>query len=291
MKNILITGATGYIGSKLVKKFISENKIVHVIVRENSKNDLLFPVLDYINVHTYDGFYSSIDRIFQNNKIDIVYHLATVSSYDHSPKLIDEMIEANIRFGSLLLEAMSVHKCLYFVNTGTYWENNNEPICYYAALKSAFQNIINYYCFNRSISAITILLNDVYGEDDPRQKIFTHLRQAIKDNKSFDTTLGEQEVIFLYIDDVLNAYIVLQKHFEQEKHLKYSLDVGQAISIRELIEKTLRVSGKALHVNWGAIPYKKNQIMKIKSFPSLPDWSPNIPLDDGIKKVLNYAKK
>ena len=105
---ILITGATGYIGSNLVKSLVlNSNYIVSVIVRLSSSLLPLSDVTDKIKIYYFDGSAKSMLNIVSESSPDIVCHLAGVSNYNHTHADINNIINSNILFGTLLLDSMA----------------------------------------------------------------------------------------------------------------------------------------------------------------------------------------
>ena len=141
------------------------------------------------------------------------------------------MIDSNIKLGTFILEAMKQHGCKYFINTSTYWQhykNYNQPICLYAATKKAFEDIIEYYCIDGGIKAISLKLHDVYGYDDHRGKLLNTLIKNGDSEKVFNLTKGEQKLYMVFIDDVIDAYIealalIKKDHNSNESHAIYGI--------------------------------------------------------------------
>jgi len=155
MQNILITGATGFIGKHLVRRFSQDKRYrVIILVRENSNLNIIKDHKDKISIYEYKSDYQSVENVFKNNKICYVFHLAAFSCYDHKSEDISDMIDSNIKLGTFILESMQKYQCQYFINTSTYWQNyqnnNYQPICLYAATKEAFEKIIDYYCLDKN---------------------------------------------------------------------------------------------------------------------------------------------
>ena len=212
MKNILITGATGFIGKHFIKRLLEQGGYnIVALVRPSSNLSVINDYLDNITIHHYKDDYKSIESLFQQISFDYVFHFAALSKYDYKVAEISSMLNSNITFGTFLLEAMKRYNCSYFINTSTYWQHyqdhNYQPICLYAATKAAFENIVDYYCMDSKIKAITLKLYDVYGYDDHRGKLLNVLIKQQDPDKVFDLTAGEQKLYMVFIDDVINALL------------------------------------------------------------------------------------
>ena len=140
-KIALVTGATGFVGSYLVKRLVQEGWQTHIICRTDSSIPA-FVEFDDVIKHFYDGATDSIIQIVADAKPDVVFHLASLFLSQHETKDVDALIQSNILFGTQLLDAMRVNNVRNLINTGTSWQHyNNEdynPVCLYAATKQAF---------------------------------------------------------------------------------------------------------------------------------------------------------
>jgi nucleoside-diphosphate-sugar epimerase len=149
MNVALVTGATGFVGSRLVKKLVCDGWVVHIIVRDGSKLTELKEIVGDIHIHEYDGSSSSMTEIVSSSNPSVVFHLASLFLSEHKSDQINDLIDSNITFGTQLLEAMVTCQVYNLVNTGTSWQHyQNEqysPVNLYAATKQAFENIVQYY--------------------------------------------------------------------------------------------------------------------------------------------------
>ena len=147
MKNILLTGSTGFIGSELLK-YLSDYNKVYVIVRKkykiNSNNKNIIKI--YFNSH------KNLSYKIKKLKIDTVIHCATHYVKNHKFEDIKELSESNILFGNIILENLKVMRVKKFVNFSTVWENydGKKDNCYnlYSAYKAGFGKIISFYKYH-----------------------------------------------------------------------------------------------------------------------------------------------
>jgi nucleoside-diphosphate-sugar epimerase len=288
----LITGASGYIGSNLTKTLTSLGFEVHAIQNKSPVKKLPDP-----QIHSYDGNFESLDQIFRKNKIDIVFHLASFTFYNYKPEEIPKIIDSNIKFGIHLLEAMTQNNCKKLINTSTYWQHFDsakyQPNSLYSATKQAFEDIIEYYVFDKNLSVISLEMFDVYGPNDNREKIFSLLEQSFKNKKPIEMTSGKQKMNMVYIDDAISAYLqaaqLIDSKSHQNSHKKYSVATKKSYTLKEVVEKYLKVSQRDIDIRWGKLAPRKKQIMKPFVGKILPKWQAKIELMEGLKK--SYGKK
>lgn len=295
MSRIIVTGGSGYIGSKLTKSLIEHGYEVCVLVRSSSNLYRLDSIKGQVKVEFYNGKYSSIKKVFTSFKPDAVIHLAAETRIVHEEEKLDLYVDANIRYGLHVLEAMKQTGVSKFINTGSYWQHDNDEKyranTVYAAAKEAFIQIIKYYVDMAGLAAITLKLYNVYGEDDDREKLFTHLDNAHRDGVSLDMTPGEQKISMVHIDDVIDGYIQALKLLEtmHGQYAEYYMPAAKH-SLREIVDIYQKASNREVKINWGVIDYRSNQVMDPYIGPSVPGWRATISLAEGVRRAI-YGNK
>lgn len=293
MKNILVTGSTGFIGSYLQKRLIEENYKVYSITRKPMEN---FYNVEYI---LYDGTFDSLKNGLANKKVDSVVHLATFFTSQHKSEQISELTNANITFGTHLLDWMSTNNVFKFMNIGTYAQfmegSDYKSQNLYSATKSAFEQILFFYLEKFLFKVVNLYFYDSYGPKDTRPKLINLILKSIKDNQKLDMSPGLQEINYVYVKDVVSAIMIgLERleHLEPSIKENYCVYSQQTQTIRELvniISKTLEVP---VSPNFGAYPYRDREIKVFKPrFPLIPGWKQTVSLEEGIKilwKDLNH---
>jgi len=295
----LVTGATGFVGSYLAKRLVSEGWDVHIIARLNSSLNIISDVIDKLTIHRHDGTTDRMLNILNEVKPKIVFHLASLFLAEHQPKDIEPLIKSNILFGTQLLEAMVRNRIYNMVNTGTSWQHyNNEdynPVCLYAAAKQAFEDIMRFYVEVTPLRAITLKLFDTYGPDDPRPKLFNLLKKVAEEQKPLSMSPGEQLIDIVYIDDVVDAFMIAAQRLLNnmvEKNEEYAVSSGKPIKLRELVEIYEKLIGKKLAIEWGGRPYRPREVMvPWNKGKLLPGWSVKVGLEEGIKRIVACSNR
>lgn len=224
---------------------------------------------------------------------DVVIHLAAAVITNPKPSDVKMLIRSNLEFGSELLEAMSQSGVKAMVNTGTFWQNYNSsdynPVDFYAATKEAFEKIIQYYVDAHDFRVITLRLFDVYGEDDPRPKIWNQLKRCAQTGESIDLSPGEQLIDLVHVDDVAMAYKVaadLICNNTVPKHEIYGVCSGCRMKLKEMVESYISKFDSPVNVVWGVRPYRKREMMTLPVYDVLKGWRTAVSQEIGFNKFL-----
>jgi len=290
-RKALISGATGFIGLHLARKLVSEQWDVHVIVRPRSKIERFGNLKNERTIHLHDGTTEGMISIVKNVKPHVVFHLASLFLAQHQSEDVAALIQSNILFSTQLVEAMAVNGVSRLINTGTSWQHyeNGEynPVCLYAATKQAFEAMLTYYVETSSLSGITLKLSDTYGPRDFRPKLFTLLKNAANKKESLKMSPGEQLIDLVYIDDVVDAYLLAAEQIQNEQgHHQYAVTSGKPIKLKALVNLYTRVTGQSLSIDWGARPYRIREVMvPWNCGATLPGWKPKVSLEQGIQHL------
>ena len=163
---ILITGATGFIGSHLLGKLLKLNYKIVVLKRTISDTHRIEHLLDEVITYDVDEL-NNFDKIFIDNKIDIIIHLSAMYlKEDKGKKEEQEMDKVNIYIPYQLLKSACKYKVKGFINTGTFFEYNlstdkpiNEkttirPYNYHTITKIVFEKILKIFVNNKKIKGV-----------------------------------------------------------------------------------------------------------------------------------------
>lgn len=296
---ILMTGITGFIGHHLGERLVNDGHEVYAIVRPTSKIDELSENLRRnVQFYVYDKDNTVLDIVntlcANERRPDVVYHLATNFLSSHKFEDIQDLIQSNITFGTELLEAMAANNICNLVNTGTFFQHyenaDYNPVSLYAATKECLEKIITFYSKVKGLHCINLHLSDTYGVGDTRRKILGLLKRISETGESLKMSPGGQLIDIVYIDDVIEAFILAGKILADHKYDycgTYGVSSTKPILLREVVKIFEEIAGKKLSIEWGGRPYREREIMiPWSSYKLLPNWRPKVSLREGIKKFL-----
>ena len=170
MKNILVTGALGTVGIFSINKLLAETNYNIIGIDDYSANspERINNINNNKNFNFYNNSTYSIDKIFEENSIDTILHLASLTSVSESMNIPISYVNDNITFTTELLEKAKKYKTKRFVfasSSTVYGKNSrlyNEetdllaPISVYAITKKTCEDLINLY--NQFFGIETIIL-------------------------------------------------------------------------------------------------------------------------------------
>ena len=290
---IFITGATGFIGKHLVRKLVDDGNQITI----NLYRDEQSPFDERVFTYKLNESNTSIDINFLTAEaFDGVIHLSSLYLTVHKPEEAVRLIDSNVRFSTYILECASQAKIKWFINTGTFWQNyqnaDYSPVNLYAATKQAFESIAQYYIETNQIKFCTLRLSDTYGPDDTRPKIFNLWNKIANSVEIIDMSPGDQVIDISYIDDIVEAFILLAYHLQNKtpevSHgLVYAVKAETRYTLKELAAIFEKSSGKKININWGAKAYREREVMvPWNDGICVPGWKPKIDIEEGITRLL-----
>jgi nucleoside-diphosphate-sugar epimerase len=292
----LVTGGTGFIGSHLVDRLVSEGWSVDLVIPPATPLVALGDLVSRIGIHVLDGSTEQLCSIVDSCRPNVVFHLASLFLAAHGVDQVETLVRSNVLFGTQLVEAMTKSNVSRLVNTGTSWQHfegsKYNPVCLYAATKQAFEDILAYYVDACGLHVVTLKLFDTYGPGDTRSKLMPALHRA-QSGTRLQMSPGEQIVDFVYIDDVIDAFMVAARRLVSgECHGVdcYGVSSGHPMRLRDLVETYARVTGRNLTIDWGARPYRPREVMVPWSSSPLPGWQPRVGLEEGIRRIENIER-
>lgn len=326
MNNVLITGGAGFIGSHLVERLLNEKN--RIIIVDNF-NDYYNPAIkerniqelmkrkkqlnldkNYLKVYREDIRDSAlIKRIFNDNKINIVVHLAAMAGVRPSlqnPKLY---YDVNVNGTLNLLEECKkreINKFIFASSSSVYGNNQkvpfsesdfvDYPISPYAATKKSGELLCHTYHHLYDISVACLRFFTVYG---PRQRpdlaIHKFTKLIFNNQKIPFYGDGSTERDYTYIDDIVDGIIKTVKWIDKdEKQFEvFNLGESKTISLNRMLKTIEEAAGKKAIIE--RLPMQPGDVTRtfadISKSKELLGYDPNTDFEKGIMKFIQWYKR
>lgn len=286
--NILLTGASGFLGSAVALHLVDAGYQVALLLRHASSLRRLHGRESEFELGRYESD-GEIDAFIRHVQPDVVMH--TACAYGRSGETLLQVSDANLRYGLTILQTLvRSQKPVTFINTGTILD---ATVSLYALTKQQFSQSGRFLAAQSSgqLRFINILLQHMYGPGDDLSKFTSHVLSSCYQNQPIlELTAGEQKRDFIYIDDVVSAYTTL---LEQRSKFGVTVDIevgsGVAPTIREFVETVQKVTASRTELHFGAMNYRPNEPMhcqaNIEQMNEL-GWQPKFDLERGLKRTI-----
>lgn len=292
MRTILITGASGFIGSELCNKLISlnENVIALGVDDENIVNCKNFYKC---------GLNDELIETFPN--IDVCFHLA--ANNDTQSLDVKEIMKINYYQSMNLFKTLLNKGCKKFIyssscavygnqTTPFTEETKTECLTYYAQSKLLFESFAKNFSRENDVCCVGLRYSNVYGKKEAHKgKRASMIHQIVnkflhKNNISLFKD-GNQKRDWVYVDDVVQANILSLRASESDI---FNIGYGASYSFNQIIQTINKITGLEVKVDYidckFASSYQKNTTLDVSKAKNILNYCPKYSLEEGIMNLL-----
>lgn len=304
---VLVTGATGFIGSHLVRRLVAEGTEVHALTSRVSAvyPDRLRDLRGGITLHEGNlTDRSALDVLVQRSRPDYVFHLGAYTHVGKSWRRVDECVQSNVQGTVNLLQALDGSGYRRFINTGTseiygdidvpFREGDQvNPISPYAVSKYAAERFCR--MFHRSYGWPIVVLRpfNAYGPAQSADRIIPEIIARGVRGDDLAMTEGRQTREFNYVEDLAEGFLHAATAPDVEGDL-FNLGCGEEISMRDLATLVLDVMGDPIVPEFGALPERPAEIRRMYADPEkarrILGWEPRHTLREGLSKTIDWYR-
>ncbi len=303
----LVTGASGFIGSHLVRALLSDHYTVFAWSRKRHGGwrlqDLQHPSLRHQRIDLTDK--SAITAALKSSKPDVIFHLASFRNPERSrlalgPSLQNLTTSVNL-WDALLASKVRVRS---IINTGSseeygqgrppLKENAREaPVSPYSASKTASTHYAEMLSATFGLPITTLRLFLTYGPWQNDEMFIPSLIRHCLQGKDFDMTAGKQLRDFNFVSDTVSAYLLAA---QSPRAVGQTINIcsGKPHTLLSVAEKIVQRTGTRIKLRKGALPYRAGE-SALYGDPSkawrLLKWRSTTPLEEGLERTIASFQK
>jgi UDP-glucose 4-epimerase len=303
VKTILITGATGFLGSHIAEELVNNGYTVVAMKRKNSNLWRCEGFKDSIHWIDCDDLIEVEDSILEYRP-DTLIHAAWggVKANDRE-NWVEQ--EKNLQFLVELLELSKKTTISRIIAIGSqaeygFFEGSvNEdypcdPTSAYGAVKVSASVLLKSFAEQNKIDWHWIRIFSVFGPREEKNWLIPATIHNLLENKEMNLTPCEQRYDYLYVKDFANGILRIVNSAQNNSGI-YNMSSGNSIKLKEILsflESQLSAKSKLLHI--GAQPYRPNQVMHMEGnsdkFFRTYNFKPYFEIFESLKLTIIYYK-
>ena len=314
MKNILITGGAGFIGSNLVASFLEDSRINIVRVLDDLSNGYIENLDEFKSNERFEfieGDIRNYDTCLRSLEgIDIISHQAALGSVPRSIKDPKTSAEVNILGTVNLLQAaveQGVNRIILAFSSSTYGDHPGlpkeedkigNPLSPYAVTKASIEQFCEVFGNTYNLEWIGLRYFNVFGPkqnpNNPYAAVIPIFSKAFLD-KAEITVNGDGETSrdFTYVDNVvqMNKLSMFTENPNAVNQV-YNTACSERVSLNQMINRLSEITGNSIKVTYG--PERtgdvRHSLASIEKARNLLGYSPLVYFNEGLEKVVDWYR-
>jgi len=305
-KKILITGATGFVGSCLAHRLVETGCELHLTVRAESNLWRIKNILDKVNLHNLDlRNKNNVESVVTSLKPKVIYHCATYGGY-YTQSDAKKILGTNITGIVNLLNACAKAGFDCFVNTGSSSEygikngpikesDTLEPVSSYGAAKTSSTLFCQSVFRRNQLPIVNLRLFSPYGYYEAARRLIPSVIISCLSGKDVKLSSPDSVRDFVFIEDVVDAYLKVTEIISKAKGEIFNIGSGRQYSVGEVVSKIIELTGGKIKPEWKTMPNPRIEpavwIADISKAKDILKWQPEYTLERGLKNTVKWFKE
>ncbi|MBL8550439.1 MAG: NAD-dependent epimerase/dehydratase family protein [Hyphomonadaceae bacterium] len=287
-RKVLVTGASGFIGSHLCARLIASGADVHAVSRyPHEAGELTWHRADLTDI-------AAVRAIVAKVKPDIVYHLASHVSGSRALEAVQLCASGNLFSTINVLTAVTEAGCERVILAGSLEEpqsGDETPSSPYAVAKGASTAYARMFHALYRTPVVMARLFMVYGPGQyDLKKLVPYVTVSLLRNTAPALTAGGRDVDWIYVEDVVSG-LVASAHAQGVVGERVDLGSGKLVKVRDVALQLAREIGSQAQPQFGAAPERAMEQIRVAdpadAFAKL-SWRPSVGLQDGLKRTVAW---
>jgi UDP-glucose 4-epimerase len=289
-KKALVTGASGFIGSRLCERLLKQRTAVLGVSRSQQTST----VMRWSSTDVCDT--GKMLALIRDAKPDFIFHLASHVSGSRGLDAVLPTFQANLLSSVNVLLAAAEVGCSRVVLAGSLEEPGTEdsqpvPVSPYAAAKSAASAYGRMFRSLYDVPVVMLRIFMVYGPGQRDEtKLVPYVITSLLQGEAPELSSGARPVDWIYVDDVVDALIA---SVTAERVVGETVDVGSGVltPIRTVVEGIVDLIRPSVEPQFGALPDRLNERIRVANVERtrvLLNWMPRTPLAEGLSSTVNW---
>ena len=290
-QKLLITGASGFIGSHLCRRLCRDDVEIHAISRtdrHSTEKDVRWWQGDLADL-------TMVQELLTVVRPDIIFHLASYGVGTRELDVVAPTFRSNLMGTVNLLIAAAEIGCRRIVLTGSLEEPEQGdpeaiPSSPYAATKWAGSAYARMFHALYQIPVVILRLFMVYGPGQDLRKLIPYVILSLLRGEAPKLTSGQRPVDWIYVDDVVDGLLAAGQ-VPGIEGCTIDLGSGVLVSVRAVVQQIVDIVGSSRPPVFGAVPDRPlEQVRAANPADTLAKlgWTPAIALEEGLKRTVDW---
>lgn len=269
LDKLFIIGGSGFIGKNMVRCLYGKYQIS---VFDKFIDSEYFAYYPEVRCYCIELDKDQIDVSIESP--DYMINLASIVTSERDIGLFDSMIQSNLKVLLNLYLRFKDSRIKLFVQFGSSEEYGNvanpydesireSPNSPYALVKQLTTNTALMLYRNYGFPIMVVRPGNLFGPDQSASKFIPYVIQRLRENKPLNVTPCEQRRDFIYVDDFVYGVELILHHSDKTVGEILNVSSRESISLKEIIEICRDELKSESEVNYGAVPYRENEVMDL----------------------------